>query len=123
MKVVPAYSKPVAFTGDDNVKSIKKCQDFNIMTGGLKGLRKISISCGDFKMKDNGKSSQMFPLPGPKYERCLFYFHGNSMHDTEGDGDVHEMSVVETCIHSPCLKLVNPTKIKAKQGFIIQSSN
>lgn len=92
------------------------------MTGGLKGLRKISISCSDFKMKDNGKSSQMFPLPGPKYERCLFYFHGNSIHDTEGDGDVHEMSVVETCVYSPCLKLVNPTKIKAKQGFIIQNS-
>ena len=47
-KTVPVYSEPVLFTGDDNVKSIKTCQDFNIMTGGLDGLEELMITCHDF---------------------------------------------------------------------------
>ena len=52
-KTVPVYSEPVFFTGDDNVKSIKTCQDFNIMTGGLAGLEELFITCHDFK--ENGE--------------------------------------------------------------------
>lgn len=149
MKVVPVYSEPVTFTGDDTVKSIKQCQDFNIMTGGLDGLQNLRISCQDFKMSDSAELvknaprvigsgpisvrgpfgvslpslTKAFSLESPEYESCFYYFHGNSMHSTESFND--EIFIEETCswgTHGRLSTVVIPTKICSKQGFLLHNS-